>query len=140
MAYVTEQQLIERFGERELIQLTDRDGSAAAIVSSVLDGAIADASSEADAYVGTRYDLPLSIVPDSLVRVVSDIVRYRLYDEAATDQVRKRYEDAIKFLVGIAKGTISVGTLPPGEELASSGDARMQSGGRVFSRADKSFL
>lgn len=138
MAYITQQQLVERFGEAELIQLTDRDGSAGAIVTSVLDSAIEDAGSEVDAYVGVRYDLPLATVPVSLVRVVSDIVRYRLYDEAATEQVRKRYEDAIKFLVGVAKGGITIGELP--EELASSGDVRMESGGRVFSRADKSFL
>lgn len=136
--YITQQQLIERFGEAELIQLTDRDGTAGEIVTSVLDSAIDDAGSEVDAYVGVRYDLPLAIVPISLVRVASDIVRYRLYDDAATEQVRTRYEDAIKFLVGVAKGAISVGELP--EELASSGDVRMESGGRVFSRADKSFL
>lgn len=140
MPYVTQQQLIDRFGLAELIQLTDRDGSAGGIVTAVLDGAIADASAEADAYVGVRYELPMSIVPEALVRVVSDMVRYRLYDEAAPEQVRKRYEDAVKFLQALAKGVISIGALPSGSALATQGEAQMESGGRTFGRDDKSFI
>ena len=140
MAYITQAQLVDRFGVDELIRLTDRDGSAGAVVTAVLDAAIADAGSEADAYVGARYLLPLSPVPDVLVRVVADLVRYRLYDEAATEQVRKRYEDAVRFLSALAKGAISIGVLPSGAAPAASGEPQMQSGGRVFGRGDKSFI
>lgn len=138
--YVTQQQLIDRFGETELVQLTDRDGTAGGIVVDVLDGAIADASAEADAYVGVRYELPMAVVPDALVRVVADMVRYRLYDDAAPEQVRKRYEDAVKFLRELAAGTVSIGALPAGSTLTAQGEAQMTSGGRTFSRDDQSFI
>ncbi len=38
-----------------------------------------------------------------------DIARYRLYDDGATDEVRRRYEDAVRLLKSVADGGVSLG-------------------------------
>ena len=65
--YATRQDMISRFGEEEIRLLTDRDGSAGAIVDAVLDQVLADASAEIDGYIGGRYRLPLVTVPQILL-------------------------------------------------------------------------
>lgn len=114
MPYITQAQLIDRFGQPELIQLTDRDGSAGAIVTAVLDAAIMDASEEIDSYLRVVRTLPLPApVPARLVRVAGDLARYHLYDDRATEEVRTRYEDAIRWLRDVAAGRASLGVEDP---------------------------
>jgi phage gp36-like protein len=109
VTYATQTDLVERFGEEELIQLTDR-ANVGAIDSAVLARAIADADAEIDSYVRAGgHTVPLSPVPDVVSRLAADIVRYRLHDDAATDEVRKRYEDARRTLEAIAAGRVSLG-------------------------------
>lgn len=105
MPYVTQEQMVERFGAEELAHLTDRandqDGE---IDSAVLASAIADAEAEINAYIGVRYALPLPSVPADVTRIACDITRYRLYDEGTPDTVRRRYEDAVRLLKELAAG------------------------------------
>lgn len=138
-AYATQQDLVDRFGAEELIQLTDR-ANTGAIDATVLDQAIADASAEIDGYLGGRYTLPLSHVPLVLSRICADLVRYYLYGDAPLDQVRQRYEDAVAFLKSVARGQMTLGVATDGKAAAPSDNAEMQSGGRVFSRDDKGFI
>lgn len=135
MPYVTQQQLIDRFGSEELIQLTDR-ANAGAIDTAVLNQAIADAGAEIDGYLAGRYQLPLATAPSILALYCGDIARYRLYDDAARDEVRKRYDDAIEFLKLVAKGTVRLGA----DEPAATGGAQMETGGRVFGRDQGGFM
>lgn len=135
MPYATQQQLIDRFGEAELIQLTDRN-NVGAIDTTVLNQAIADAGAEIDGYLAGRYQLPLATVPVILALYCGDITRYRLYDDGATEEVRKRYEDAMKFLRLVAEGKVRLGA----DEPAPTGGAQMESGGRVFGRDQGGFL
>ena len=139
MSYVTKQELISRFGEEELIQLTDRAG-AGVIDDQVLDRAIADADAEIDGYLGSRYSLPLSVIPASLNRIAADIARYYLYEDAATEHVRQRYEDAVRFLRAISEGKVSLGIDPSGAGAKPASGATMTSGGRVFTREDDGFI
>jgi len=106
MSYCTAQDLIDRFSEAELIQLSDRNNTGS-IDYTVLDQAIADATAEINGYL-TAY-LPLATVPANLVRIGCDLARYYLYDDAVTEQVQARYDQAIKYLVQVAKGQISLG-------------------------------
>jgi phage gp36-like protein len=108
MPYATQADLEARFGVDELIQLTDRAGTGvpdAAIVAR----ALSDAAAEIDSYLASRYALPLSPVPAVLARIACDIARYRLWEDRASDEVRRRYEDARRLLESIAKGTVSLG-------------------------------
>jgi len=104
--YATVTDLVDRFGESELIDLTDRAQPPAGMIDADVAGkALADACGEADAYLGVRYSLPLTApVPLVLVAVVCDIARYRLYENRATEEVRKRYEDAVRWLRDVSRG------------------------------------
>ena len=62
MAYCTQQDMIDRFGSEDLIQLTDRN-ALGVIDATVLSAAIDDATDTMDTYIATRYTLPLAVVP-----------------------------------------------------------------------------
>lgn len=112
MAYATQQDMIDRFEKAELIQLTDRD-NVGVIDTVVLAQALADADAKIDGYLASRYVLPLATpVTKTLTRIACDVARYYLYDNHATDEVRRRYEDAEKFLVSLGKGEITLGPDP----------------------------
>lgn len=130
--------MIDRFGERELIQLTDDDGLDV-INSDILNAAIEDAEAEINGYL-SKYALPLATVPSVLVRKSCDIARYFLYDDAATEEVEKRFDKAVAFLLNVARGVISLGPDSQGDVAEVSSGAVMQSGGRVFGRDDNGFL
>ena len=106
MPYCTQQDLINRFGEQELIQLTDRD-VVGAIDTTVLNQAIADADAEINSYL-TGYSLPLASIPANLLRIGCDITRYYLAGNLVNDQVRNRYKDAIAYLTLVSQGKISL--------------------------------
>lgn len=108
MTYAGLQDLVERFGERELAQLTDEAGGQA-IDAATVARALADADAEIDGYLGARYALPLTQVPPLVLRLACDIARYRLYDDGVPATVRQRYEDAVAVLRRIADGTVTLG-------------------------------
>lgn len=102
--------MIDRFGEAELAQRTDRVNGAV-IDDAVLNLKMADAADEIDSYL-TQYILPLPSVPSGLVSRACDIARYNLYqnlDLEETSMVRSRYNTAIAWLKGVAKGDIQLG-------------------------------
>ena len=139
MAYNTKQNMIDRYGESELIALTDRAG-AGVVDDAVLSQAINDAAAEIDGYLGGRYRMPLATTPPILTVYACDMTRYRLYDDAATEQVEKRYQDAIKFLRLAAEGKVQIGPAADGSKPTAAGGAQMESGGRVFGRDQGGFL
>jgi phage gp36-like protein len=126
--YCTQVDLIERFGEAEITQLSDRAGLGT-LDSAVVGGAIDDADAEIDGYLSGRYALPLASVPTVMVRLACDISRYYLFGHDVTDLVRERYEQAIGYLVKIATGVIGLGPEDPGPE---SGTSSIQSDARTF--------
>lgn len=100
--------LVARFSEEEMIQLTDHDNQGF-INTTVLGQALSDAAAEINGYLQGRYRLPLANPPMVLKRIACDIARYYLYDDKPIEQVRTRYEDAVKFLMAVAKGQVSLG-------------------------------
>lgn len=95
--YATEANLVARFGlEIEELKLMHANTSTA------VQDAIQDATEEINGHIGGRYPLPPPNVPSNLKRMACDIARYRLYFQQPTEEVRKRYEDAIEFLKRVA--------------------------------------
>ena len=136
MTYATQLDLVERFGNTELVQLTDRTGQVGDIDATMVARALLDADAEIDGYLAARYTLPLVTVPRLLVGVACDIARYRLYDDRATDQVTRRYDDAVKLLVKIGRGEVLLGLDVTGQAAPPvAGGAMAESAGRVFSRS-----
>jgi len=118
MTYITEQGLRDRFGGQEIDQLIDADPTATppdAGDTDKLARAITDADSLIDGYLAARYGLPLSSVPTLVAGWAADIARFKLWDDHAPEEVRKRYEDALAQLKLLAQGVIS---LPPGSDGA----------------------
>ncbi len=135
MPYATQQDLVDRFSEKELVQITNFDDLAATTINATrLQRALDDADAEIDARLQARYALPLASVPRLLVNAACDIARYRLYDDRATDQVTRRYEDAIKLLDRIGRGELQLGLDPLQQATPSSAGAHVQAVPRTFGR------
>lgn len=142
MSYATEQDMIDRFGEPELIQLTDIGPVATgAIDTSVLGRALEDADAEINGYLEARYPLPLASTPRLVVGVASDIARYRLYRDVVPEIVERRYADARKILENVSRGVVSLG-LDAADAAAKVQDNLVEFGTstRVFARENDRIL
>lgn len=120
MNYATQQDLVDRFGERELVELTDPD--LLAVQAPRVARALDDAQAFIDSFVGRVYALPLTgcvkpapvvgdphatalVAPPQLTRIAVDVARYYLYKDVAPEQeVYLRYKAAEKELQAIASG------------------------------------
>lgn len=137
MPYVTQQDLIDRFGSAELVQLTDRTNKPASTIDATTVGRhIADAISIIDGYVGKVYALPLATVPPALTKVACDLARYFIHGKAADKDgaVAQAYRDAMRWLENVAKGLILIedaGTVPG---QAGGGQVQTSAPRRVFTR------
>lgn len=131
MTYATQQNMIDRFGEQELIELTDH-ANTGAINATVLGQALADADAEINAYLVSRYALPLASVPPILVKFAADVARYQLYDTRATEMVKARYDDAVKFFKALSSGAVSLGLDPASQPVADVGGVQVSAPDRVF--------
>lgn len=131
MTYATAQDLTDRFGATELIELTDR-ANTGAIDTTVLGRALADADAEINGYLASRYTLPLASVPPVLVAKASDMARYYLYDVRVTEAVKARYDDAVKYLQSLPKGLVSLGLDPVNVPVADAGGVQIQANARVL--------
>lgn len=131
MTYATQQDLLDRYGEQELIELTDR-ANLGVIDAAVLAQSLADADAEINAYLTGRYTLPLASVPPVLTRFAADIARYNLYDTRASEQVKARYDDAVKFFKALANGQVSLGLDPVSQPVADAGGVQFGAAAKVF--------
>lgn len=131
MVYVTQADLVARFGEREILDIA-YDEATEGIDAERVSRACEDAEGEINGSLAAAgYHLPLSQVPSVVTAYGCDIARYRLYDDRATEQVTRRYDDAIKFLRGVARGDLRLG-LPTAQQddAQSSGEAMFVASGR----------
>lgn len=136
MTYATQQNLIDRFGEEELIQLTDRD-DLGAIDATVISRALGDADATINGYLAARYTLPLEApLPEILERLACDIARYALFDDQVTEIVEKRYKDAIALLRDVSAGKAELGISDTGSKPASKSLAQISSTTPVFRRSE----
>lgn len=106
MPYLDETGYSERFTPRELQQLTQTGGGIK------LEQAIADASETVDSYLaaipGRSFTLPLTVPPAKIVGVTADIARYELWAQRASEEVQRRYEQAISYLKDLVAGRASL--------------------------------
>lgn len=139
MSYATKTNMLARFGESEVIALTDR-ANLGVVDDTVLAGALAEADAEIDPYLAPRHVLPLASVPKILTGFACDIARYRLCGAGVTetDEIRNRYKDAIRFLEQAAAGKIGLG-LDAANNIAKPANTVQFSapGARVFDRVNR---
>ncbi len=136
MTYATQQNLIDRFGEDELIQLTDR-ASRGDIDATVISRALGDADATINGYLAARYTLPLEApLPEILERLACDIARYALFDDQVTEIVEKRYKDAIALLRDVSAGRAELGLSDTDNKPASKSTAQIYSTTPVWRRSE----
>lgn len=135
MTYAVKQDLIDRFGELELIQLTDRTSSVPTNVDDVVVGrALADANAWIDGYLVKLYALPVAAPPPVLVKIAADIARFYLHGEAASDSVRRAFEDAEAWLRDVSRGVIGLEIAGVPAAQPGGGAVRVEGPVRVMSR------
>lgn len=131
MPYASKQDLIDRFGETEMVQITDRDGTGL-FDDATFAKAQADGDAEIDAYLQGRYALPLAHVPTILCRLACDLYRYYLYFPRLIEDVEKRYERSVKLLEGIRDGRINLGLDAGQAPEPAASPVRVSSRPRIF--------
>ncbi|MBX3588791.1 MAG: DUF1320 domain-containing protein [Ramlibacter sp.] len=143
MPYATPQDLIDQLGEREALALSDR-AATGVVQQDVLTRLLGQAEDEANGHVGRRYALPLittggqpAPVPAKLKHAVIDIARYlgTGTEIMATESIRDRYKDAVRWLAGVANGSIAL----PGLALASAGGPAPTGGSTAVRTGSKVF-
>ena len=134
--YASPDNMLSRFGEQDLVLLTERiDSVPGEINQALLSQALIDASAEIDGYIVGRYSLPLVTVPTVLERNCCDIARYFLYGDRAPEQAEKRYQAVVKSLTSVSKGDISLGLDGSGDKVDQSElTITIESAGSVFGR------
>lgn len=130
MTYATVSDLVARFGEQEIVELSNLDLSHdSEINQEAVERALADSAAEIDGYLAARYRLPVSGTPHLLSLLCTDIARFRLQKGVSSEQARERYEDAVATLKRIADGRMNLPleASPPaiGAPLAVPGRARV---------------
>lgn len=110
MLFCTVDDLADNLTERVLIQLTDDNTPPTAINQERCQAVIAEASEVIMGRLGGRYSDLSSLKPTPLLkRICLDIVAYYLYsrrNKGDIENVRKRYEEAIKELDYIKLGQV----------------------------------
>lgn len=100
------------YDDAQLDLVAPRTGTPPARDTAAVNRALDEASTLIDSYIAKIVPLPFDgAVPKSLRRPCVDIALYMLAMDplARTDEHRRRYEDAIKWLAGVAKGDITLG-------------------------------
>lgn len=137
MSYATPADMIDAFGEREVIALTDRD-NLGYVDAVLLQDRLDKASAEMDAYLVKRYTVPLAVVPPLLTTYCCDIARYRLSggEVAEVEAVRTRYKDAIRYFEGVRDGKNDIGGgQAPAADASTQDLSYVVQGQNVFSRS-----
>lgn len=133
MTYASQQDMVDRFGEREVIMLTDRDNSGV-IDTPLLARMLETADDEINPYLQAKYTIPLVNTPPIVRKFACDIARYRCCgaEVTETEEIRNRYKDAIKFLEKVSRGEISLGLDGLNVPQASNGSVLLKSNNPVF--------
>lgn len=132
--YATVNDMEKLFGKDELTQLVPSEASEESDYShELVQKALDNAEAEANAYLANRYALPLRPIPSIMLRLTCDIARYQLFGVSLTEEVEKRYKNAISFLKNVSNGTASIGSDSEGNSLRESGSVSGFGCKRAFS-------
>lgn len=104
--YVQVAELVARFGDEEILQLTDRTNNDQ-IDEAVANSALDEAEAEVGGYLRGRYTLPLQSAPRQVKDVILHLARERL-DPNPPDVVMQRAREARATLKDISAGRVQL--------------------------------
>lgn len=132
MAYASLADATDLYGQDYVLTSVDRDADGNADAAATT-AALSQASSLIDSYLAAKYTVPISPVPDLLVKYTVDIAIYECCPASTrTDEKRQRYEDALAWLKDVAKGIAVVAPPDAGDEAIHLPSAVSQP--RLFTR------
>jgi phage gp36-like protein len=122
MAYATVADMIERFGQVELIRLTTpADQDMDTVQAEPVERALEDASAVIDGYLRRRYQVPLDLVPAEIRRAACHLARYDLSmgdNREPPEQTVTARKDTVAWLKQVSDGTVllPLAEVAPGDQ------------------------
>lgn len=127
MSYASKADLIDRYGQRELVQTTDKAAPPTGTINdTTVSRALSAADAEIDSRLGLLYAVPITgTVPQRVIDCACKIARFYLHEDRVSDQIRDAYKDELKWLDDVARGraTIPGLSVDTGSVDAAEGDA-----------------
>lgn len=108
MDYLTRQDFLDKYNERDLIRLTNEDNTGSEVEWSVVDRIIVDASEKIDEYISNRYDTSDIVLNNTLKRACMFLsVYYLKYRKGIADESDlNQYKEAISYLEQVRDGKL----------------------------------
>lgn len=107
--YITNDDMIRRYGEQEFEDLKSHIDGTDAERQETLDKAYNDATDEMNSYLSVRYSVAIFDPPPAMIKIYCcDIARLRLWTDDPIEEVRKRYERALKWLGDARDGKANI--------------------------------
>lgn len=134
MAYSTVSDLIKRYGEQDIILLTNPDiDSPTSINQMVVDEAIADADAEINLYLPARYKLPLVNIPIPLIKASCILAYANLHKKLPKDAPELEEADRQRaILKAISKGELTIGLTLDNDEIPLANTVQISEGRNDF--------
>jgi phage gp36-like protein len=138
MAYAGVQDMIDRFGQVEMIRLTTpADQDMDTVQTDPVERALEDASALIDGYLRRRYQVPLDLVPAEIRRAACMLARFDLAtgdNREASERAAQDRKDTVSWLTQISKGEVllSLAEVAVGDQSF----AQVQTRGAVFGAND----
>lgn len=107
MTYATLSALVDRAGEQEIRQISDRDRRGV-VDGDVVASALQDADNLINGYIAVKYTLPLPSVPSLVETWAVSIARYVLHRNGAPENVVQDYKDALAALKDVSRGLLAL--------------------------------
>ncbi len=111
MPYASLEDIVERAGLDEVLQIADRDMDGTADPD-VIDAALVHADNTVNGYVSVQYKLPFTAVPDLVRTWAISIARYFLHRDGAPEYVVRDWKEAISALKDVAAGRLNLPVAP----------------------------
>ena len=128
--------MIAQFGQRALVDLTDRDAPySGKINAALLEEALRQASALVDGHLAGRYALPLAHVPTLVARLTRSIAFYDLHIGAASEKAERDHKEAFAVLRDISKGNVKLPAELNAPAPTSESDAEFIGGERAFTNS-----
>lgn len=127
MPYASLEDLVERAGMTEILQIADRDGDGAADPD-VIDAALVHADNIVNGHVGVKYQTPLTAGHDLARTWAVSIARYYLHRYERPEYVIQDHDNALAALARVGSGKMAI----PG--AAGAAPDAGQTGGTAMAR------